>query len=606
MCGILGAVPIVDRDTFSLSLSTLKHRGPDGSAIFIDAENAILGHSRLSIIDLSAMAAQPMELFNRYSITFNGEIYNYIELKRNLECLGFTFRTSSDTEVLLTAYVHWGPECLNKLNGMWAFAIWDRVEQELFFSRDRLGEKPFYYTRTNKGGFIFSSEQKALLPFINELAPNENFDKLVKYQYHYSATPNTLFSQIFSLPPGHMGTLKQNRVSIKRYWVPQKRDLGHSYEELVSQFQDLIKDSCALRMRSDVAVCSALSGGIDSSVIASFLKPASNIRNKTSYSCFTANFSGSHSNETMRAQQISEHLGIKLTLADINFNNLNLPDELEKNAYMFEDVSEVCPLSHFLLYRKMRESNLTVSLDGHGGDELFCGYESSILHALLERGMGINHFKNIWSMYQNVHLEGSDFIPMGKKSAIIYLLAQSIREKNRTKFSDPEFYTFYDGLSNLNKHLALLTFKSVLPTLLRNYDRYSMASGVEVRSPLLDHRIVEFAFSLNAPQKLNGYRTKAILRDSVNDSLPRNIHSFKAKLGFAPPVLNWIRGPLSIYLLDEINSVSFLKSDLINPYQLKRQISGLILGKQNIQQYDAEAIWKQFSIYLWEKVFFNK
>lgn len=610
MCGILGAVPSVEKNKFQKALNLLAHRGPDGEGIWQDGERAILGHRRLAILDVSSLGNQPMQYGGRYNIVFNGEIYNFLEIRQQLQTLGHKFCSDSDTEVLLAAFAAWGPSCLNRLNGMWAFAIWDSTEQKLFLSRDRLGKKPLYYLLTSKQ-LIFASEQKALLPYLDEVAPAENFHSLSKNSYAYESHEECLFKGIKRFPAAHYAWLDTNNNSLKkvRYWsvLDNPPTIPKKYEDQVEQLRELLKDACSIRMRSDVPIGTGLSGGVDSSAIAATVaevgKNSNNLRLAKSWqNSFVASFPGTVMNESHYAALVAKHLGIHHT--EIIIRPEQYADQLEKWAYLSEDIHEVNPIPHFALYKAMREHGVVVTLDGHGGDELFCGYESSVLHALPEAFGNSENFHQVLNTYHELHPKNNFFKGLSSKQIAWYLF----KAKGRMILQEGLWQEtcLKSNLGALNAHLYELTFRTVFPTLLRNYDRYSMVNGVEIRMPLVDHRIVNFAFALPWQSKLKNGFTKSILRDVVAPWLPEEVIRRKTKIGFAPPILDWMRGPLKEYLLDEIESKSFKEANLIDAKAESLQIKNLINNDGNNLLYTTEQTWKQFNIYLWEKSFIQK
>jgi len=607
MCGILGALPFVDDFIFQKALRTIAHRGPDGEGIWQGEFDIMLGHRRLSILDISEDASQPMHFNDRYHIVFNGEIYNFVEIRRELELLGHVFISKSDTEVLLRSFVEWGEIFLSKLNGMWAFAIWDSFEKKLFLSRDRMGEKPIYYIHDHNR-FIFASEQKALLPFLERVIPSDNFQYFAKNSYIYESTEETLFAGIKRFPAAHFGWYQDDRLEIKRYWCPTPESivLPGKYEDRVEYLRYLLLDSCKLRLRSDVPVGTSLSGGVDSSAIASsiaqVIKSNSGERIPNNWhNAFVASFPNTVMDESIPARRIANYLNINF--CEVLIKPENAVNSIENWAYLFEDIHEVNPIPQISLYKKMREDGVLVSLDGHGGDELFCGYESSILHALPSTKFNIERISMILDTYAKIHPQNDQFKGMSNLRIVPYLLKSKYIESIRVR-RDKDMSEFSSSRDSLGKHLTSLTFGSVLPTLLRNYDRYSMINGVEIRIPLLDPRIIDFAFALPWEDKIRGGFSKSILRDAVKPWLPNGIVTNRAKIGFAPPIIDWMKGPLREYLLDEISSKSFDNSILVNSKSLKKAIRDVIYEKPN-SLYQAESVWRDFSIFLWEKAFLN-
>lgn len=610
MCGIIGCIPAVSHDLFKLALTSIAHRGPDGEGIWDDGEYALLGHRRLSILDRSNAGSQPMHWLERYHIVFNGEIYNFLEIRDELESLGIIFKSNSDTEVLLAAYVMWGEKCLARLNGMWAFAIWDDRDKKLFLSRDRMGEKPLFYIDDGRR-FIFASEQKALLPFLKHVRPADNFSDLSQNQYDYESTKKTLFKGISRFPAAHYGFFADGNLILNRYWAPLERpvDIPSNYFDQVEMLRELLVDSCSIRLRSDIPVATALSGGIDSSAIAACVSIAGNQQGTRRLSmswqnAFVAGFPGSDMDESAPARSVAHHLNIRLK--EVQVLPFQSGEDLEKIAYLFEDIHEVNPLPHVYLYREMRKHGILVSLDGHGGDELFGGYESSILHAIPSALWNQENISGILNTYRSIHPKNSQFKGMSNQRIALYLLKSEIVNKVRDRQGDSAITEVIQKSDSLNSHLIRLAISTVLPTLLRNYDRYSMMNGVEIRSPFLDHRVVDMAFNLPWSSKIrNGY-SKSILRDAVAPWIPENIIKNKTKIGFSPPIIDWLRGPLREYLLDEISSQQFRYAELIRPEKLGNALLKVILGSDNAIHYEVERLWKEFSIYLWEKAFLNR
>jgi len=605
VCGILGAVPAIEKNRFHKALGSLAHRGPDGDGVWQDGGHAILGHRRLAIIDVSNLASQPMQYRGRYNLVFNGEIYNFLEIRRELEARGHRFVSHSDTEVLLAAFAEWGPQCLQKFNGMWAFAIWDSLEKKLFLSRDRLGKKPLYYAHVG-GQLIFGSEQKAILPFLPRVRPSANFESLCNNAYAYEATEETLFEGVRRFPAAHYAWLQGDRLVKTQYWsvIESSTMVPSSYDQQVEQLRELLVDSCRIRMRADVPIGTGLSGGVDSSAVAAALSEAMKRSNKEGaasnwQNSFVASFPGTVMDESTQAEQVAKHLGIQHTKVIIQPEQY--ATQLERLVYMMEDIHEVNPIPHIALYREMRAKGVLVTLDGHGGDELFCGYESSILHALPETLGSCSAARSVLQTYHDCHPQNQYFRGMTKNQIAWYLfkakgrmiLQEGLLSEHRLK----------SHFGALNAHLFELSFRTVFPTLLRNYDRYSMINGVEIRMPLIDHRIVSFAFSIPWQSKLKNGFTKSLLRDAVSPWLPPEIVRRKTKIGFAPPIQDWMRGPLRTYLMDEIESKSFREANLISAEELGPKIKSLVDGENRPILYEAEQTWKQFNIYLWEKAF---
>lgn len=607
MCGILGTIPAADPNLFDCALKSIAHRGPDGQGVWNDGSRVTLGHRRLAILDISEAGAQPMHRHGRYHITFNGEIYNFLEIRRELEAAGDVFVTNSDTEVLLAAFCRWGQDCLPRLNGMWAFAIWDSETKKLFLARDRIGEKPLFYSHDG-ARFLFGSEQKALLPFLKDVRPADRFQERCRDPYSYEGTNETLFAGITRFPAAHFAWFEGGRLRVQRYWAPLENvpDIPQKYPDQVEALRALLVDSCRLRLRADVPVATALSGGVDSSAVAACIAEVGRQRGVERLpanwqNAFVASFPGTVMDESVPARRIAEHLGIRLQETQINPKTAG--NDLERIAYLFEEVHEVNPLPHVALYGEMRKQGVLVSLDGHGGDELFCGYESSILHALPSAFLRLADVNMVLDTYYAVHPANSEFRGLSPARIAVYLARAKVRQRRNARGWDGAMRRAASQCDSLNRHLMDLSFCTIMPTLLRNYDRYSMINGVEIRIPLLDHRIIDFAFSLPWKSKLRGGFTKSVLRDAAAPWLPSGIMSNRTKIGFAPPITDWMRGSLREYLLDEIDSQSFRHAGLIQPKRLANTMRKLILDDHAAILYHTERVWRDFAIYLWEKAF---
>lgn len=612
MCGILGTVPFTPLTTFIPALDTLTHRGPDSHGVESFGEQVTLGHRRLSILDLSINGHQPMlEESGRFAIVFNGEIYNFLEIKKDLVSKGHTFKSTSDTEVLLKAYIEWGESCVQKFNGMWAFAIWDQQEQKLFLSRDRYGQKPLFYAQI-RGKFVFASEMKAIFPFLKQLEISDDFHWMKKNIFYYEATDKCLIKGIQRFPAGHNGILKNGELKTVRYWntLDHLVEVPKSYEEQVEHFRELFMDATKLRMRSDVPIGTALSGGLDSSATIGAMAHLS--KNNNSYSndwqhAFVAAFPGTPLDESKYAKMVTDHLGIGATFVDIE--PLKHWEKLEDYFYMFEDLYITSPLPMIMLYGSVKKNGVTVTLDGHGADELLSGYGQGTLESLWDSRWDLRKTKDILNIYQESIIEDKlqyertpslkvyqDYMirKLGKK-----LLGRKIQtvDNKHSKFKK---------LDNHAQFLYAMFHENIMPTLLRNYDRYSMINSVEIRMPFMDYRIVNYVNSLPYSSKIGKGYTKRIVRDALDPFLPKEVTWRKTKVGFSTPIVNWMQNELSEWFLDTTNSKDFLSSSLIdNPNDLRNTISDIVNKKINSNKVAADC-WTKLSCHIWEKALLNK
>ena len=541
MCGILGTIPSSNETKFKSALNRLEHRGPDGFGIETIENSITLGHRRLAIVDLSDGAHQPMyDKTKRYCVIFNGEIYNFLEIKKELEAKGHAFCSSSDTEVLLYSYIEWGEECVLKFNGMWAFAIWDNQKKELFLSRDRFGKKPLFYASTD-GKFIFASEMKAIYPFLKEIRPSQDFHWMKDNIFSYEATEKCLIDGIKRFPFGHNGIYKNG--NLKSYVDYGKNDWQHA---------------------------------------------------------FVASFPGTPLDESHFAKIVVDHIGIEATY--INIEPLKYWDNLEKYFYMFEDLYITSPIPMMATYGAVKKHGTTVTLDGHGADELFSGY-GHLVEALWNSKFSIKNSIDILNTYQETLGNGTQFDRnsnfniyvkfMIKKIAKI-IFGKEIRSKDAN-------HKNFKKLDSFSQQLYIIFHETILPTLLRNYDRYSMTNSVEIRMPFMDHRIVSFVTSLPYSSKFgNGY-TKKLIRDAIDPYMPKEITWRKSKIGFNSPIVDWMQGDLKEWFLDTVHEKGFMESSLIdNPSDLQSQILSIV--NKNTNSYVlAENSWKNLTPYIWEK-----
>lgn len=612
MCGIIGTYNHkIKKELFNECSKRLSHRGPDGDGYWEDSL-VQLGHRRLSIIDLSSNGSQPMLYDNgRYVISYNGEIYNYLELKKELQKLRCSFVSESDTEVIVAAYKMWGPSCLLKFNGMFAIAIWDSIKKELFLARDRFGVKPlYYYKKENEFAIAFASEMKALVPMID----NPSFCKQLLHNkdsmLSYEGTDKCLVNEISRFPAASYALINEKGMSLTQWWNTMDHliDVPKDYNEQVELFRDLFVSACKLRMRSDVNIGTALSGGIDSSAVISTMAYVAKHETCTSapqwQNAYVATFGDSPIDERKYAKKVVDHLGISSNYITISPDKfwINMSDDL----YWFEDVYLTPPYPMMMLYSEMRKNNTLVTIDGHGADELFCGYDMAIPRAFLDAGFNLYKAREVANTYLDIFSEdGQNLVNLQPKWFKLYVDHMIFHLANAIKGRGTSCKVFGKKVGYLNALLYEESHTTVLPTLLRNYDRYSMRSGVEIRMPFLDHRIVEFAFSIGWQSKIrNGY-TKSIIRDAMNGIMPTEIIQRKPKVGFSSPLLEWFRGPLRDDINDLLTTQEFVQSDLIDVAKA-RILSKKVQEDPNATQLDAEDLWMAIQPYFWEKFFWER
>jgi asparagine synthase (glutamine-hydrolysing) len=540
-------------------ISTLAHRGPAGQQTWQNENaTALLGHQRLSIIDLSPSASQPMHYKDRYTIIHNGEIYNYIELRQELEQIGYQFQTRSDTEVILAAYDHWADECPVHFDGMFAFAIWDKEEEELFAARDRFGEKPFFYSRSGNQ-FHFASEMKAL--WAAGIPRESNLKMLFNYiTIGYLTNPEraeeTFFENIFKLPAASLlyYTPSDGNLYINTYWEidPEKQNKIIKDREAINTFQSLLTTSVERRLRSDVTVGTSLSGGLDSSAIVGTLYDLPNP--PRNFSSFTASFPGFEKDELSISSKIAGAFNIRQHVIRITAEDMI--NEWEKFIYHQEEpIGSAGVFAQYKVFELARQKDVTVLLDGQGADETLAGYHK--------------YYKWYWQeLFRRRKLTGSGELSAARKNGItekfgvkniiaalfpdlasvllekrylINSLNHQHLNKGFVQFQSKEAYYSSPPYPGLNGRLHFNTFMHGLEELLRYADRNSMAHGREVRLPFLSHDLVEFIFSLPANFKIRNGWTKWLLRMTMDKKLPDVITWRRDKTGFEAPQKTWMQ-----------------------------------------------------------------
>lgn len=611
MCGIFGHVGFIEPNLAQICTDTLAHRGPDGAGLWHTRE-VTFGHRRLSILDLSDNAKQPMSYADgRYYITFNGEIYNFLEIRAELESRGCSFHSESDTEVILAAFAVWGEACQQRFNGMWAFAIWDVQEKAMFLSRDRFGKKPLFHATLPEGKFVFASEMKAIFPLFNEVNPNKSLVMDERRIFSYESTEECVIEGIKRFPAGHCGWLRNGGLEIRRWW----NTLDHliqppsRYEDQVEQFRELFLDACRLRMRSDVPLGTALSGGLDSSATISAMayiaRHGTTQRMGESWQhAFVASFPGTPLDETNYARMVTDHLGIDATVIEID--PLKAIAELGRYFYLFEDLYITSPIPFMLTYGAVKSHGTSVTLDGHGADELFGGYNFDYLVALRDAGWNLKQaYEIVGTYYDGLPEDSMQFTKMPSKSRFIAeyharRIAKKILRRGSQIVSRDAKHPEWRSLDHLNRQLYISTHETILPTLLRNYDRYSMANGVEIRMPFMDHRLVTLAFSLPWTAKIRGGYSKAIVRDAMAPYMPHGVAYRKTKIGFNSPIVDWMQGPLKSFMLDTISSQSFKECQLIDSAQVANQVRSII-NNRKAKFSEGEHAWTMLAPYFWER-----
>jgi asparagine synthase (glutamine-hydrolysing) len=588
MCGIAGIVKIrgeeVEPSELARLTSLLAHRGPDGAGHWFSAErNVALGHRRLAIIDPGAGGHQPMlSADGRYVIIFNGEIYNFLELRRELETLGAIFRTQSDTEVILAAWQAWQEGMLLRFNGMWALAIFDTQTKNLFLARDRFGIKPLLYAISPKH-FIFASEQRALAQsgLIKTSVDINVARRLLLDAFGVEGSERTLCNEVRRLQGGHCMWLREGRLDIRRWWrtIDHLPELPQNETERVERFHELFQDAVALRMRSDVPIGTCLSGGFDSSAVvctmAAHEKAGMGPRDSAAWRhAFVATFPGALNDERPMAEEAAAWANVDPTFVEIGQNDA-LTD-LDRILNDNDDVYIGLPSAAWLIYQELGRQNVRVSLDGHGADELMGAYrqEGQSTSFRIRNALAGVSSDSEWAR------RGMDLLrALMLQRRGYYFLRGGLRD------IPAQFNLVGDGdalprdWGALNRRLYRMFHGTVLPTILRNFDRISMAHGIEVRMPFMDWRLVTYTMALPEASKSSGGYTKVIARRAMANQMPESIRMGRRKVGFNSPMPEWLNGSLSSWTADLLQQNVPAFAELVDEAGLRKAVNNLTISK---------------------------
>ncbi len=618
MCGITGIYSPsggVDGQAVQSMTDSLSHRGPDDSGVWIDASSCIgLGHTRLSILDLSPLGHQPMHsVCGRYTISYNGEVYNHLELRKKLA--DYPFKSTSDTETILAAVVAWGLEpALKRFVGMFAFALWDNQTRKLFLVRDRLGIKPLYYGKTSSNDWIFSSELKALK---QHPAYSRSIDRnalALYFRHNYIPAPYSIYQDTWKVKPGQLIVLGRGEIQKKTWWdVEEIWRSGYENPcqmddlEAIDTLEALLSDAVKMRMLADVPLGSFLSGGIDSSTVVALMQAQSSRPVKT----FSIGFHESSYNEAQHAKAVANHLGTDHTELYVTPKDLlNVIPSIPQ--FWDEPFADSSQIPTYIL-SKLTRGHVTVSLSGDGGDELFSGYERYF-------------YAQNWDRIAAVPLPIRNVMNHVLKAvpASFYKILGKIGPKIRWRLdllSMTEFQQFYryllshfkhpedfvlgakelptsltdtrTSLSDRYAHMALRDLQMYLPDdILTKVDRASMAVSLEARVPLLDHRVVEFAARVPTSMKVRRGKGKWLLRQVLHRHVPKTLVE-RPKMGFGVPIENWMRSELREWC-----------EDLLNPNVIKRQgyLNPDMVARMWREYLDGETNW---NYYLWDVLMFQ-
>lgn len=610
MCGIAGVLGLGTSPSPAVNLAAvvermtaaLAHRGPDDADVWVSAEDGIaLGHRRLSIVDLSPLGRNPMFWDGgRLAITFNGEVYNFRELRRELEQCGHRFRSQTDTEVVLAAYDQWGVECVQRFAGMFAFALWDAARHRLWLVRDRVGKKPLYYAERD-GSLWFGSELKALAGTPG-FPTTIDLDGLRMYlKYGYVPSPYTIYKTARKLPPGHHLICEAGRVTISRYWDPlayatPSREISDADAE--RELEDLLSTAVAQRRIADVPLGAFLSGGIDSSLIVAMMSEQDNAPVQT----FTIRFANPEYNEADYAAKVARHCGTahREELCD----EQQMLDIVDRMPDMFDEPFGDSSAIPTYLVSAVARRGVTVALSGDGGDELFFGYpryrhyadaswalnlprSTRRIAALAARQSSARRMQRIADVLAH---EGGD--PYSR--FISWFSPEQIAKVTGA----PLYRDVFDRSDDVarTERPGLLDLVSYLPDdILTKVDRASMATSLEVRAPLLDHRVVEFAVNLPLRLKRRGNVTKWLLRRLLYKRVPPELIE-RPKMGFGVPLRDWFRGPLRERMHDYVHGDD-LRDLGLDPLAIRIMWDEFIRGRHH----RPDLLWQVFVLVAWSR-----
>lgn len=640
MCGIAGILNKskgdIDQNLLFSMAETLAHRGPDDEKFIIfdskktkwklfkrneshDFKGDIgFAHRRLSIIDLSELASQPMkDEEGSLWIIYNGEIFNYLEIREELEKLGHRFHTQSDTEVIIEAYKEYGKDCLRKFNGMWALVIYDLKKNIIFGSRDRFGIKPFFYHISDKY-FSFASEIKALLrlPWISA-AP---FLPVIKDYLFYSrvnTSKNTFFKDICELEAGHLLEIDLNRgfdLKISKWWDLKENlsTLPKDEMEKSEKFRDLFLSAVRLRLRSDVPVGTCLSGGLDSSAIVSLANPFLKEGNQKT---FSAVYPGFEFDESPYIDEIAKNFNV--IPHRISFDGTNLLNDLDNVISAHDEpFTSTSMYAQWKVFQLAKHNGVTVTLDGQGADELLAGYPyfKMVYWSELFQKLALPRYfkevildsKSIPEFFLHLIMSFSGFLPHRRMIA----LASVKDPQYQTNWINKGYFReiplphapvkrMFD--SRLNQRLYEVFSLDGLPALIRYGDRNSMGHSVESRMPFLDYRLVSYIFSLSSEFKINKGFSKYILRKALRKDIPVKISERRDKIGFETPEAVWYRNELKDFISDVVNSSSVKKRGFYDVDNLKRLFEKHKKGAVNASR----PLWRVVNLELWQRKYID-
>ncbi|WP_316365781.1 asparagine synthase (glutamine-hydrolyzing) [Candidatus Thiodiazotropha sp. CDECU1] len=612
MCGIAGVLyadssKSVDKSKLQAMTDIFSYRGPDDSGQYVSGSLGI-AHRRLSIIGLST-GHQPMtDSSNKYWIVFNGEIYNYLELKKDLVKKGYSFNTESDTEVIIYLYIEYGFDCLKYLNGMFAFAIYNEIDKSLFLARDRMGIKPIYYSHI-ESGFYFASEIKAILEY-GDIRGELNTQSIYEYfMFRGVAGPNTMFSQIHSLLPGHYMVVKNNQVNIVKYWNLQaiKQDKSLDKVSAMEGIESLLKDAINIRLMSEVPLGTFCSGGIDSSLVTAIAAGIAGNNMNT----FSVGFNEENYDESRYAKIVSDKYGTKhheLVLNSDDFAGL-----LNRSITLNDEPLHFSNSVHILALSELAKEHVTVVLTGEGADELFLGYPRYFIPEL------INKFRRLsWVMSPILRLLSkvisdhrftklSDYSSFDKE--LLLMLNSAVNKYDSVEkiaLNDQSINLDYrkhvsSSMMNYEKTMDMVSIQdqlTYLVSILNRQDKMSMGASVEARVPFIDYRLVEFANSIPSSVKIEKTNTKMLIKNIAEKYLPKEL-IYRRKSGFGVPLSDWIRDGSGFGKMVKEVLYDTKNDENIDLAYVRNRYKDHMSGKSDM----SEIIWTTVNYLLWRNIY---
>jgi asparagine synthase (glutamine-hydrolysing) len=612
MCGITGFYSIPQKfseEDLHVMSNAISHRGPDASGYFLNEDQTVgLGHRRLSIIDLSAAANQPMTSHNgRYVMVFNGEVYNFKEIARQLDIVP---HTSSDSEIILEAFVLKGPSCVHLLNGMFAIAIYDKHEKSLYLLRDRVGVKPLYVFESN-GTFAFSSELKSIRKLSKKFNLSINKQSIRSFLYAgYIPGPFTIYNEVSKLPQGSYAKIADGKITIKKYWTPQDKIESHSnkdFDTAKQQLKNLLTTSVEYRMISDVPFGTFLSGGIDSSAVTAIAQSIS----KQPVNTFSIGFKEAKYNESEHARQVSKHLGTHHH--EFIVTETDALDLIERMMTVYDEPYADSSGIPTMLVSKMARQHVTMTLSGDGGDELFLGYGMYDWAQRLSNP-NVKQFRkplaSVLSIFGERYRRAAKVINYPHEAHIkSHIFSQEqyffneleLRELLLNNDYTAENKMFNETFSGLKRKLsvqeeqALFDINYYLPDdLLTKVDIASMQFSLEARTPFLDYRVVEFALNIDEPLKKKDGVSKYLLKELLYDYAPKQLFD-RPKWGFSVPLAKWLRNELH-YLIDKyLNEEVIMECGLVDYVSTRTMIHKFERGDNTLYN----RIWALVLLHRW-------